>query len=757
MRPRAAVRHARGGRIPPNTPAPDERNSAGTRAWLAVVAAQLLLVLWLFGPALFQGRVLFFRDLSTYYAPAYAFAASWLKRGVWPLWNPTANAGEPFLLAYPVDLVVLWLGGMRAALGVGPALHLLLALGGASLLARRLGMGAWGGAVAGTVYGLGGLVLSTVSLVPLFQAAALAPWVIAAFLAAAREPTARRVAALAALAALQISTLGAEILAQTAVAGVLLLEDAALVRTRRLLRIVGAGVLALLLAAPALLGARALLAGTAREHGFARAEALAFSLHPAVLAEMVLPKFLGDPHAFSDRDYWGRAYFPEGYPYFVSLYLGLPVLLLAVGARGRGRLWLLAAIGVVLSSGSYGPLRLLPDTIRSPVRGPQKLVFLTHLALALLAGAGLERWLARRPRGPSRWLLALPGLAWLGVLLTLRLEPSAVRTALAAALPPLADPRGLVAARELWPGAWLPSAALTLTVGLALALGGAWARATALLVTLDLLIVNGGINPLAPPSFYDLRSDVADLVRGPAREGTFRWFSYGVALTPGLRFTTLLARAPSDVWLYYLDRQSLLPRTHVLDGLEGGMDIDRTGWSPSGSTVPVEEATPERFASHQPLLRLANVRWVLSFRPLPAALATRRGEVRMPEIESPLRLYEIRDALPRAFYEPPGGGPPPVAGDGVVAYTAPDPHTVRLAARTPPGLLVVLDAYHADWRAEDRSGPVPLQVALGRYRAVPTRGGDTVITLRYRPWWRTPALALSAMGALAALVLALRR
>jgi hypothetical protein len=91
-----------------------------------------------------------------------------------------------------------------------------------------------------------------------------------------------------------------------------------------------------------------------------------------------------------------------------------------------------------------------------------------------------------------------------------------------------------------------------------------------------------------------------------------------------------------------------------------------------------------------------------------------------------------------------------------VAYERVGPHTVVLRATTPPGFLVVLDGHHPDWKAEDRSGPVPLQVAFGRYRAMPTRGGDVVVTLRYQPPWRTPALLLLAMGGMAVLVLAVR-
>jgi len=78
-------------------------------------------------------------------------------------------------------------------------------------------------------------------------------------------------------------------------------------------------------------------------------------------------------------------------------------------------------------------------------------------------------------------------------------------------------------------------------------------------------------------------------------------------------------------------------------------------------------------------------------------------------------------------------------------------------ATTPPGLILVLDSHHPDWVAEDEAGRVPLLRADGRYRAVPTPGGDRQFTLRYRPRWRAPALALAALGALCAVALALTR
>ena len=235
-----------------------------------------------------------------------------------------------------------------------------------------------------------------------------------------------------------MSTLGAEIVLQTLLVAVVLVSSRAFWGDRaRLIRLALAGALAFLLAAPAVLGVRWLVSGTSRELGFNLEQALDFSLHPVVLAETILPRLLGDPHAFSDHDFWGRAYFPTDYPYLVTLYLGLPVLLVASQARARRRLWLLAAVGAVLALGRYGPLGLLPADLMLPVRGPQKLAFLLHFSLALLAGLGLEHSLGAGRGSLRRWLpLALPGAALVAAGGAAALAPGALRDLLGGVIPP---------------------------------------------------------------------------------------------------------------------------------------------------------------------------------------------------------------------------------------------------------------------------------------------------------------------------------
>jgi hypothetical protein len=347
----------------------------------------------------------------------------------------------------------------------------------------------------------------------------------------------------------------------------------------------------------------------------------------------------------------------------------------------------------------------------------------------------------------------------LALLAALLLQPDEWLAAGSVLVPPLADPRARVAATQLWPAAWWPTAALTLLTGLLLGRGGRWAALAAPLAALDLVLVNGSLNPLANEAFYDLRPDVHGLVAGAGVDdglGGPRWFSYGILNTPGLVFEPTMQRAASDVWLYYLDRQSLLPRTPALDGLPGAFDVDRTGWAPRGATLAVTETVPERFSEVHPRLRLAGVRWILSFRPLPPALVREHASVKLPEVTEPLGLFELRGALPRAYFAASLDAAERMPLDGSnVRYEYVDAHTVRAHARTPPGFVIVLDGYHPDWSAEDESGrTVPVLRANGRYRAIPTTGGSHVFTLRYRPAWRGPALAGLAAGLVAAIALA---
>jgi hypothetical protein len=385
-----------------------------------------------------------------------------------------------------------------------------------------------------------------------------------------------------------------------------------------------------------------------------------------------------------------------------------------------------------------------------------KFFMLATLGLSLLAGRGLER---PAREGSRRGLLLIPGLLVLALAAAAWTAPALVASGWAVVVPEAAHPRALDVIARQWPRELAVTGALTLGVGLAVLGGRRWLSVAALLVVLDLLRVNGGLSPSAEGKFYDLLPQVQALIGKTEQEGgPFRWFSYGVAHSPPLTWDPAVARQGSAVWLFYLDRQSLLARTHVLDGLEGAFDIDRMGLAPTGSTLAPAEAHPGRYREIHPRLRAANVRWVLAFHPLPEDLVRRYGEARLPGVREPLVLYELRRPLPRAFWVPDAGTPeaaPPAGAD--VRYRRLDPHTVEVAASTPPGFIVVVDGYHPDWMAEDRSGPIPLHRAFGRCRVFPTPGGTQVFTLRYRPSWPRLAFALAFLGLVGLVVLTRRQ
>jgi hypothetical protein len=704
--------------------------------WLAAVA-------WVFADPLFAGRVLYYRDVSVTYFPDYVFVAGALREGLWPLWHPGADGGAPFLMAYPVDLLLLLAVGAEATLALSPALHVLLAMSGMGALARRLGIGPAGAILSGAVFGLSGLMLGSV-LYPTFLAAAWAPFALALFLALVETPTPRRVAALALVLALQVSTLGAAAVLQTALAALVLLPSRP--GRRLVLATSAAAGLAAALAAPVLLGSLSLLEGTARGRGFGVEVGLGYSAPLPVLLEAVLPRFLGNPLTFSGVGFWGQPFFPGGTPFFLSLYLGPLVLLLAARAgRREVRLWILVALGVLLSLGAHGPLAPVLELLLTTLRAPVKFFLLATLGLSLLAGRGLDR--SERGSVSRRVLLLVPGL----VMLVLALWAASAPGTLA---------RGLAWMAPEWPRELAVTGALALGVGLVLFGGGRRVAIAGLLVVLDLLRVNGGLSPSTEARFYDLLPEVEALVEPARREGPFRWFSYGVAHSPPLTWDPAVAQQNSDVWLFYLDRQSLLARTHVLDGLEGAFDVDRMGLAPAGSTLSLAEARPEQYRQIHERLRGANVRWVLAFHPLPEDLVRLRGEADLPGVREPLRLYEVREPRPRAYWAPSLEGaaspPGPDRPETSVRYERLDPHTVRLTASTPPGVIVVLDGHHPDWTAEDRSGPVPVLRGAGRSQILPTPGGEREITLRFRPRWPRLALVLAAL-ALAGLGLLARR
>ena len=753
----------------------------------AACACHLALTAILFVDVLVFGRVPYLRDIVTYYYPDYVFAASALRGGVWPLWNHTADAGAPFLMTYPGDLLMLLALGARRTLMLSPPLHVWLGMCGATVLARELGWRARAAWLSGAAFGLSGVVLSSLNLFELAHGACWLPLVVALYLRCLRRPGGRSAALLGVAAAILASTLAGEVMLQAALAAAVLTR--ALPSSRAWRTLGAAAAVAAMLAAPVVLGLRALLEGGARAAGFTSAQVLQWSARPIVLGEMLWPRLLGDPHTMTNLGYWGQPYFSTAYPYLISLYVGpLVVALAACAGRGEWRLWLLVGVGLLVALGSHGPLAPVLPVLLSHFRTPVKFLVLTTLALALLAGRGLEQ-AAEDRRKAATWCLAAPAALFLTVGLALALGPQAARASLSAVWPRLASPEAAPFVR-MWPPALLATGALGALAAVTLWTGPRTRFAPALCVVADLLATNARVEASAPPDFYDLRAAVASLVRSVESPQPERWFAYGISNSPGLSWSPALLKRNDDVWLYYMDRQILWGRAKTYDGLEGALDEDRTGWAPPGSTLPATESSPAFHRRNHPRLRAAGVRWILSFLPLPEDLAAPRGEARFPEILQPLVLYELRDALPRAFWvpacevavsaaaararaeapafdprrtvvldaEPPGKSCGTAAeGSSTVRWRRLGPHAVEIEAEGDAGWLVFLEGYHREWSVEGGGEAVQLTRANGRYWALPVPHGRIAYRARFRPSWVWPAATIAFAGIMAAAMLSRRQ
>ncbi len=569
-----------------------------------------------------------------------------LDGGSSPWANPQAGVLSPVALlarAFPFRHFLL------AAL----ACKLAVALAGAGVLSRRLGMRPAAAAIAATVFALSGGLLSW-GLYPLSTTVAFAPWLAAGTLRLARRPAPAAIAGTALCAAAVLLSGHPE----AAMGAALFAGLLGLVAGRRGIRLARAAMatglavlLGLALAAPTLLPFLAALPGSERVRdrvagAAAAATAAAPSASPA-------PDFSLFAQA-ADAEGLGRPY-SDGlvlWPVAASSYCGVVgllgvslalVFLFRPGGRMRAVTIFLIAFWVAILVLAGTPLAL-PAWLRL-VAVPEysRLVPIADLAFCLAAGLGLDALL----RGPRRWRSVL----------------LAVAIGAAAGLAGRHSPHALL----LWPLA---------AVGATLAILPAhrWQRtaAGALLLTAGFDGVRWGRN-LLPPGEADLLYPPTTVTAALTAE---------TAAGGPWRVTAMDRLAPASILPVYglaeiRPHSPLAPATQLL---ALGASI---GYTPSER----EYFSPVRTIDH-PLLSFLNVRVVLSNRYLPAPTTlTRCGG-------SPSPLFELwcnPGALPRWFV-PSGVDAVPAAGLGAWIRAMRDPRRVAvtpadLDAQSPPAAL----------------------------------------------------------------------
>jgi hypothetical protein len=361
------------------------------------------------GP-LFGARHFFYRDVSRQYEATAARLVAARAAHELPLWNPATQSGIPLwanLHAGAVAPHVVLTTSLPFSVGYAWAVLLaLVALGvGSERLLRHFVPAAsatWGA----VVITLSGLVLGATSYLPLLVGVACIPWQAATLL---HDPR------LKALHSIPLALLFAVQLLEgdpsTAVMGALISLALA---PRRVLALVGSGVIALGLSAVVILPAWDLLHDSTRATS-ALDTRLGWSLHPARLVEWAVRLPWGAlMHApFFDRYELARG--PDAQPFFLDQGLGVVAALLvpvALFTRGRLRAAGLALMGagLLLSLGRHvadGALHTLPPF--SMFRFPERWAVLTLFGAGLLtAHAAAAIWAnPRHLRTLGAWSLVV--------------------------------------------------------------------------------------------------------------------------------------------------------------------------------------------------------------------------------------------------------------------------------------------------------------------------------------------------------------
>ncbi len=768
----------------PREPSPPGR---GWGRWLPALLVPVVLLPDL--AAALPLRTYFFRDFTATFYPLRLFAARELREGRFPVWNPFIFEGSFQVPAlYLPDLLhVLWLSPVWFSWLL--TLHLPLAALGAWWLAREVGASREGALLAGALYALGGLALSTLNLYVFLQALALAP-LVAGLLRRAGLDGGRRVVEAGVGLALALSTLTVEFVGQAVLLGTVLglLQGNVRASGRRLIVAMALGIGLAGLPLAMTLG---LLPETIRGTGFAAEVSLGNAVHPAVLLQTVLPNLFGVPQAPAEA-WWGGRFFSKGLPYFLSLYmgpLGLAVAAVGFGAMGRRlrvALLGLGGVGLWYALGEAGGLATL--VARLPLadafRFPSKALLLPYLSVTLAAGFGVDA-LRRDAHAWARLAAAAGAAAALAVL---------VAVGVAMATPGFMVWTGVV--RGFWPRlveVVFRDAALVVTLavaagGLALAtrrrrlgLGVATVLVSALVVV-DLVRAGAGLNPQVRASFYDPLPEMqAPHLQVPEGE---RLFSFGLDQSPA--FAEFLSRAEPGLTLTgtYVSRQSLAPYSNVLDRVETPEATDLTAFVPRARELGPANYAPADVGRLMPWLRNAAVGRVVSLDTLVHPELEELARIPTGASGLALHVYALAKPWPRAYvactveaapageralgapyrkgFDPSGeaaieGGSPVECTEGRVRRGEFLPGSEHYFVQTDgTGYLVTRDSFARGWRAFVDGTEAPVLRANGKHRAVPVPPGEHEVVLQYEPPGFRMGLWLSIFAAVAGLVLWVR-
>jgi hypothetical protein len=781
------------------------------RLWLPGLAG---LVVWVFRRPLFEGAVLYKRDIHLVWQGQVETFVRAVASGSWPVWDPGLAGGQPLLadpsaqVAYPPTWLNLVLRPWTYYTLYGAG-HVLFGGAGVYLLARRWSLSRQAAFVASALFLLSGPFLSLVDLWHHLGSAAWIPWVLLAADRALAAPGARGVLLWAGAMAGQILAGSADMAAMTGLAaGLLVLAPRVRWReplgpTNRALALacLASVTLAALLTAVLWLPALDVASRSAR-WGLPAAIRLYWSVHPLSLADTLIPvpwRELPLEPALSS------AMFEDREPFLASLYLGAASLALAGAGLALSPLpvkRVLAACGVLAllvalgrNAPFYDVLSLLLPPLRI-LRYPVKAMPFVAMCWALLAGLGFDAWRGMTAESRRRFLA---GAAWpVAALALVALALVALARYGAALWGPLLLADGpLPAVESLRRLGWRFAVTATLAVvstllALSARPGARAARSAALvalLALLDLAALHRNIEPVAPRELYTYRPELLQQLGGVEPPRVYAYDYTTASPRYGKRDGLLkLARTPAGWDLgaaaALANQAALTPTTAERWGLDSAFEIDYRGlYSRHLARLTTRLRYLEGTPGHLRLLRLGGVTHVVALHR--EGLEDLTPQAELPGFyEAPIRVFRVPDPLPRTFVVSGvrvADGP---AADELLLDPAFDPRrevvlpegqdrrpgaaaagTSRLVERradrvalevdlAEDGYVVLLDGYDPGWRARVDGKPSPVLRANVAFRAVRVGPGRHRVELAYRPRAVGLGLALSALSAAGAIAVA---
>ncbi|WP_242392752.1 YfhO family protein [Anaeromyxobacter oryzisoli] len=748
-------------------------------AWAAVTIAGVLLA---FAPAVAGVRTLSQRDTDFLYAPVRTLVVEELRAGRLPLWNPYEGTGKP-LFAEGIHSVLHPISLAAAALAPSSIDFLILAYLvaaalGAFVLAWTLDASPPSSAGAGLAFALSGFSASMTGNLVFLAGLSTLPWLVAAARAAGAGARWGTVATALATACAFLSGDAQAALVGLAL-GVLLAADAGGRRgAARALAGMGAGVL---LAGVQLAATSALLPRTNRSLDLEDWEKTRWALEPGRLLEWVVPGLFRGP---LDEVPPGAGLRLDELVFAESVYLGAPLLVAAaLGAsapadarRRRTGLVLAGAAAILLwlALGHHLGARQLLDAVPvwSRFRYSEKLMAPLSLCAAALAALGADAFGAGRLSHAWRRGLAAAALVAGATLLLLRLAPEATAglatralgdagpfycSTLAAGLPHLVVGLAALLVVERLRSDRARTGALAALVALAPAaavyygahLGSTDVRRFASPMRLEADSPSPRIlhpldrmhDPRDPLGAVDATARTESRLLGQAIGVAHRVDTmepYG-AFEPR-RFDTL-QRSLGDGFALACRRFGLthvalqpIPHANAFDVLAGpavvgGRCVQRD--EPPGLEVWAVPHRPWAFFAR----RAVNAERTLDARKLLLALVA-RGDDDTVVVEA--------------------SATPPTAPGRVLGVER-RAGSVRIEAESlGPALLVVQDAWWPGWRATVDGRPVEILAADFLVRAVPWPPGRHRLEMTYDPPELRAGLALSALGGVLLLLLAVR-